>query len=248
MFHRLLVRIGIAALAAGVALAGFNPANAQHVRYSGTTHVNYAHVNVGHVGPARVPVGGAYHNYAAHYNVGYVYYGGHVYAPGYARYGYAYPRYGVGVTVGGLALGYGYPYYYGYSYPYYAGYSYPYDTGYSYPDYTALYTGSGYSDTAVPPAASDSLYPSAEPAPAPIAADTARLTVTVPADAKLWIDGQPTAQTGSVRNFQTPNLDPGRSYNYKLVAEWMVNGQPVTTEKDVSFQAGNQVMVNMTSP
>ena len=80
-------------------------------------------------------------------------------------------------------------------------------------------------------------------------ADAARISVQLPADAQLWIDGQPTTQTGVVRTFETPgSLQPGRSYTYKLVAQWVENGQTVTRERDVSFQAGGQTVVNMNVP
>jgi uncharacterized protein (TIGR03000 family) len=187
-----------------------------------------------------------YARYAANRN----YYGGAHY-PYYGRYGYGYryPYYGNGFLLG-LGLGSGY---YGYWNPYYSGYGYPYsysntDYGYSYPDYGNTYPDySGYD--VIAPQTTVSGYPATEPAPNPVPVTSARLTIQLPADARLWIDGQPTNQTGAVRTFETPaNLNPGRTYNYHLHAEWTENGQVVARDRDLSFQAGNQAVVNMTVP
>jgi len=197
--------------------------------YHGGAGANYYHNN--------------YHGGHNYYRGGYGYY-----RPGYGgdRNYYPYSRFGVGIALGGLGFGYGYPYSYGYSYPsyYYGSYAYPYDyvdsTAYSVPDYVG---------TGVAVAPTTAYYPPAEPAPAPVVGSSARITVQVPLDAKLWIDGQPTTQTGSIRYFETPtNLEPGRTYSYKLTAEWAENGQTVVREREITFQPGNQAIVNMAVP
>jgi len=77
---------------------------------------------------------------------------------------------------------------------------------------------------------------------------TALITVRVPADAKLMVDDTPTNETGPVRRFVTPGaLEPGKTYHYNLKAEWMENGQPVTRQRKVDFQAGGQVNVDFMS-
>jgi uncharacterized protein (TIGR03000 family) len=170
----------------------------------------------------------------------------------YPRYGYGYYRYPYYRNAVALGLALGYPYFgygYGYNYPYYSGYSYPsnYDYGYSYPYYDG-YTYPDYSGSyAMEP--TTSAYPPAEAAPAPIPNGSATITVKVPAGAQFWIDGQPTTQTGPVRTFVTPtNLEPGRTYSYHVRAEWVQHGQTVVREKDVSFQAGNQIVIDLTIP
>ena len=50
-------------------------------------------------------------------------------------------------------------------------------------------------------------------------ADRATLVVEVPANARLYINDQMTRQTGQVRTFNSPALEPGRTYAYKLVAQ-----------------------------
>ena len=44
----------------------------------------------------------------------------------------------------------------------------------------------------------------------------AELVVTVPEDATLFVDGEPSTQTETVRTFQTPPLPPGKRFAYQL--------------------------------
>ena len=67
----------------------------------------------------------------------------------------------------------------------------------------------------------------------------------VPANAKLWVDDLPTTQTGTAREFVTPpSLEPGKTYRYTIRAQWEENGQPVTRERTVEFQAGKSIIVD----
>src|SRR6516162_342210 len=52
----------------------------------------------------------------------------------------------------------------------------------------------------------------------PAGAKSATLVVRLPADARLEIDGTATRQTGSVRRFQSPPLEPGKKYVYVVTA------------------------------
>jgi len=79
--------------------------------------------------------------------------------------------------------------------------------------------------------------------------NAAMITVIVPPEAQLWIDSQQSNQTGPQRQIVTPaTLEPGKTYHYTLKAQWTENGQPVTREKSVDFQAGGQVTVDFTKP
>src|SRR5262245_51596784 len=60
---------------------------------------------------------------------------------------------------------------------------------------------------------------------APTAATRATMIVTLPADAKLVVDSNPTTSQGAVREFVTPSLDPAQDFSYFLVATCIVNGQ-----------------------
>jgi len=137
------------------------------------------------------------------------------------------PYYSGGAYRGGY--GYGAPYGYNYGYaPYYGSQSYY---------YTAPAT------VYVPPVTTyqSSYYP-------PIAYqpdNTATIEVVVPAGAQLWIDGNSTSQTGTVRYFTTPPLTPGQTFTYDVRASWPdSSGAPATQQRTVQVQAGQQSVVN----
>ena len=77
-------------------------------------------------------------------------------------------------------------------------------------------------------------------APAP-----AVLIVSLPADANLRIDGEPTTSTSARRVFVSPNLNPGRDFHYNLKAEFVRDGRTVTVSKEVAVRAGNQTQVTL---
>jgi uncharacterized protein (TIGR03000 family) len=69
----------------------------------------------------------------------------------------------------------------------------------------------------------------------------ARLIVTVPEEAKLYIDGQ-LMKTGSGRRvFSTPTLRPGQTYFYDVKAEVVRDGQSVSREQRVYLRVGDVV-------
>jgi uncharacterized protein (TIGR03000 family) len=64
----------------------------------------------------------------------------------------------------------------------------------------------------------------------------------VPENAKLYIDGQATQQTGSLRSFITPELPAGKAFYYTLAAE-LPNGERI--ERHITFRAGEQIEVDL---
>jgi uncharacterized protein (TIGR03000 family) len=76
------------------------------------------------------------------------------------------------------------------------------------------------------------------------AARTSRVTVRLPEDARLYVDGTVCPLTSGTRSFETPALEPGRSYYYTLKAEVTRDGQPRSESKRVMVQAGTQVDVS----
>jgi uncharacterized protein (TIGR03000 family) len=87
------------------------------------------------------------------------------------------------------------------------------------------------------------LPPAQQPTP-----NTTLFTIRLPADAKFMVDDAATNEIGPVRQFVTPGtLEKGKTYHYNLKAQWTENGQPVTRERKVDFQAGGQVNVNFNS-
>lgn len=171
-----------------------------------------------------------------------------------------------GVSYGNVPYYYGNrPYGYGYGYDYYRPYGYygPYNTrsswwgtpgyfysspGYYYtrPTYTydwypAQYAQSGYSNTQG--------YQSYYPAAGTPAGNTARVEVRVPSpDAQVWFDGTPTQQRGTVRTYESPELNPGRTYTYQIRARWTEGGETRDQTRTVQVQLGQQVSVDFTRP
>jgi uncharacterized protein (TIGR03000 family) len=74
------------------------------------------------------------------------------------------------------------------------------------------------------------------------------LIVRLAPDAVLEIEGVRTKQTGAVRNFQSPPLATDRQYSYTLRPTWKESGQELLAEREVSFQAGQTVEVDLRTP
>src|SRR5262249_53785060 len=73
----------------------------------------------------------------------------------------------------------------------------------------------------------------------------ATITVHLPADANLTIDGQPTNSTSDTRTFVSPPLKPGKTYTYTLRAETNRDGRPREVKKTVDVQAGRPTDVTL---
>ncbi len=71
----------------------------------------------------------------------------------------------------------------------------------------------------------------------------ALVVVSLPADAKLYLNNQPTRAQGTVRKFMTPALEPGATFTYVLRAEVVTNGQTRVQTRAITFQAGRQANV-----
>jgi uncharacterized protein (TIGR03000 family) len=65
------------------------------------------------------------------------------------------------------------------------------------------------------------------------------LTVWVPFDAKVTINGMPTKSTGSRRQFVSYNLQDGMSYKYEVKAEVVRDGKIVEDTKSIVLTAGS---------
>jgi uncharacterized protein (TIGR03000 family) len=71
----------------------------------------------------------------------------------------------------------------------------------------------------------------------------ANVLVTLPADARLTIDGQPTTSVSAVRHFSTPNLAPDRDFVYSLKAEIVRDGRRLESMRRVVVRAGQESRV-----
>jgi uncharacterized protein (TIGR03000 family) len=153
-----------------------------------------------------------------------------------------------------------YPGYPGY-YPGYPGYYPGYGYGYGLPlgglAGFALGRGFGYGGGGVGSYSSPYYYPSNsstsaygsydnQPPPFEPASTQARITVMLPAEAKLWVGEYVSTLTGSARVLITPVLDPSQSYSYMLVAKWNEDGREVSRTREVKFRAGESMTVDMT--
>jgi uncharacterized protein (TIGR03000 family) len=128
-----------------------------------------------------------------------------------------------------------YPYAYGYS-SYYGGYS-----GYGAAVYVAppppVYVPPPPADP-VPPAP-----PAAMPPPTPVVPpdpNTASITLNVPADCQVWIQGVKTTQVGLTRRFVSPKLEPGKDYHYDFRFTYAENGKETTRNEKIEVHAGDR--------
>jgi uncharacterized protein (TIGR03000 family) len=75
-----------------------------------------------------------------------------------------------------------------------------------------------------------------------------KLKITVPQDdAELKIENKDTKPTGPVREFETPEIEAGKLYEYDFSVTWRPNNYTVLTRtKKVEFKGGDDVVVDMT--
>src|SRR5262249_60886147 len=74
----------------------------------------------------------------------------------------------------------------------------------------------------------------------------ATIIVSLPAEAKLTVDGNPTTSTTERRVFVSPALERGMEYTYTLKAEVVRDGKAETRTERVSVRAGEETRVNIT--
>ena len=83
-----------------------------------------------------------------------------------------------------------------------------------------------------------------EPPPAPSAsANEAEIFVSLPENAKVFVNDLPTTSTGVERHYVSRGLLGGRTYSYKLRVEFERDGKPVIEDKLVRVQAGTAVQL-----
>jgi uncharacterized protein (TIGR03000 family) len=204
-----------------------------------------------HGGGHAAPAGGSWHGGGGGWHGGNTaWHGGGWHGGSWGGRGWGWGGVGIGIGLGSPWYGYG-GYrsgYYGYS-PYYYGDTYTYspyydgDTGTFY-DTTPYYYSSPNYDYSTMPAYGDrgnSGYAYGNTAQD----NTARVRVMAPADAKVWFNDRATEQTGSMREFETPALTPGREFSYDVKAQWRdQNGKEVTQTRHVDVRANANVTVD----
>jgi uncharacterized protein (TIGR03000 family) len=81
-------------------------------------------------------------------------------------------------------------------------------------------------------------------APVAVAANQGQVDVKLPADARLFVDGEAVPMTGESRTFQTPALESGRQYYYTVKVEAVRNGEKVSKTERVIVTAGRTARVD----
>lgn len=76
---------------------------------------------------------------------------------------------------------------------------------------------------------------------------SARVTVNLPSDAKLWVDAVECPLTSSVRSFNTPALNPGQRYVYNIKAEIVRDGRTISETQRVVLTPGEESRVDFNS-
>ncbi len=71
----------------------------------------------------------------------------------------------------------------------------------------------------------------------------ARITVRLPADARLYVDNVVCPLTSGTRSFNTPALEPGRDFYYTLRAEVVRDGRTRRETQRVIVSSGREVSV-----
>jgi uncharacterized protein (TIGR03000 family) len=152
---------------------------------------------------------------------------------GFFRGGFYPGFYGYGLGRGFYGYGYGPSYAYGSS-GYVAGsggYAAPAVSGYYSPPQVAGASPAGPADYATAPGDS-----------------SAHIRVEVPANAEVWVEGYKTSQTGPVRDFVSPPLDPRKKCFYTVRARWTEGGRAVEQTREVSVRANAWTTVDFTRP
>lgn len=75
-----------------------------------------------------------------------------------------------------------------------------------------------------------------------------KIKITVPQDdAELQIEGKATKPTGAVREFETPEIDSGKAYEYSFSVTWRPNNYTTLTRtKNIEFKGGDDIVVDLT--
>jgi uncharacterized protein (TIGR03000 family) len=105
-------------------------------------------------------------------------------------------------------------------------------------NYTYTHSYPGQPPTTMPRSLNEQL-PAPRKAETMIPSDTsARLALEVPADARLYVDGQLVPGAGTKRYFFTPPLETGATYYYEVKVEVDASGHTVSDMKKVYVKAG----------
>jgi uncharacterized protein (TIGR03000 family) len=74
----------------------------------------------------------------------------------------------------------------------------------------------------------------------PTIKDSGLITIYVPYDAKVFVNGMATKSEGSRRQFVSYGLKPGYTYKYEIKAQIVKEGKLVSDVKTVAITAGDR--------
>jgi len=77
-----------------------------------------------------------------------------------------------------------------------------------------------------------------DPATGAIPSDEIQISLSVPSDAKIMVNGKPTSSTGSLRRFVSRDLNPNESYRFDIQATYKVDGKDVSQTRSVIARSG----------
>ena len=84
------------------------------------------------------------------------------------------------------------------------------------------------------------------PPPTP---NTAHLQLLVPETAEVLVEGVKTRKTGTVRDFVSPPLIPGRNMTYTIAVRYTdADGKPVEETHSVRVRANDRLRIDCTRP
>jgi uncharacterized protein (TIGR03000 family) len=75
-----------------------------------------------------------------------------------------------------------------------------------------------------------------------------RVNLRLPSDAKVWLEGSQTNQTGTNRSFESPPLAFGPEYAYQIRIQWKQDGKDVTQTRQIKVHAGDVINLTLGSP
>jgi uncharacterized protein (TIGR03000 family) len=75
---------------------------------------------------------------------------------------------------------------------------------------------------------------------------SATIIVSLPADAKLMVDDHATTSTSATRVFVSPELAPGKAFQYTLRAEMVRDGEKLQASEVVTVRAGGESRITLT--
>jgi len=81
------------------------------------------------------------------------------------------------------------------------------------------------------------------------ASGPATIDIRVPSDGEVWIQGTKLTQSGELRRFVSPSLDPHQMYSYEITARWIGrDGNPVVFNRRLIVKPGDHEAVNFVQP